>query len=126
MLRGGWKLMGCFCWHRILVLLPHPAAKLDQKRLMSRGGRKLMGCVSGVASSSSRHILTVLSASADASREPDLGNTAHGQSDAACCKQSAMTLQLNLHPTDHRCRQPAVDRQHTAATSPQQACCTLE
>jgi hypothetical protein len=56
---------------RILVLVPHPAA--NQKRLMSRGGRKLMGCVSGVASSSSRHIFTVLSASADASREPDLG-----------------------------------------------------
>lgn len=41
---------------------------------MSRGGRKLTGWLSGVAFSSSRHILTDLSASADARREPDLSN----------------------------------------------------
>lgn len=47
-----------------------------QNRLMAAGGRKLMGWVSGVAVSSSRHILMVLSASSSGVSQHALGGVA--------------------------------------------------
>ena len=51
-----------------------PSLHLAQKRLMSLGGLKSMGWLSGVALSSSFHILIVLSASQVMRREPVRSN----------------------------------------------------